>query len=101
MKKGMKVMETASQLMPIILYLLLSILVVVVIVFFYKLIVTIDKTNVVLDDVQTKVKKLDNLFNVIDRGSDAISMITNKATDGIVNFIYRIFKRKGKDDEDE
>lgn len=94
-------METASQLMPIILYLLLSILVIVVIVLVYKLIITIDKTNVVLDDVQVKVKKLDNLFEVIDKGSDAINMITNKATDGITNFIFKLFKKKGKDDEDE
>jgi len=94
-------METASQLMPIILYLLLSVLVVVAIVFLYKLIITIDKTNEVLDDVQTKVKKLDGVFEVIDKGSDAISLITNKATDGIVNFIFKFFKKKGKDDEDE
>ena len=101
MKKVMIIMETASQLMPIIFYLLLSILVVVVIVFFYKLINTIDKTNLVLDDVYSKVKKLDNLFDVIDRGSDAISFITNKATDGITNFILKFFKKKGKDDDYE
>ena len=51
-------MEIASQMMPIILYMLLSILVIVAIVFLYKLTITLDKANTVLDDVFLKVKSL-------------------------------------------
>ncbi len=91
-------MEVASQLLPIILYTLLSILVVFVIVFFYKLIVTLDKTNVVLDDIYVKVHKLDNLFEIIDKSADTISMITDKVSSIVSSSILKIFKRKRKDD---
>ena len=96
----MIVMETASQLMPIIFYLLLSILVVFVIVFVYKLTITLDKTNTLLDDIYSKVRKLDNLFDVIDRSADTLNMITNKVSDAVIGAIMKIFKRK-KDDNYE
>ena len=57
-------MEVASSILPIIMYTLLSILIVFIIVLVYKLIGTVDKANNVLDDVETKVHKLDNLFEV-------------------------------------
>lgn len=94
-------MEIASQLMPIILYLLLSILVVVTIVFIYKLTITVDKANIVLDDVYKKVKKLDNLFEIIDRSADTINLVTDKITGIISNSILKIFKKKRKEDEYE
>lgn len=91
-------MELASQLLPIILYTLLSILVVFVIVFFYKMIITIDKTNNVLDDIYVKVHKLDNFFEIIDRSADTISMVTDKVSSIISSSIFKFFKRKRKDD---
>ena len=87
-------METASSLLPIILYTLLSILVVVAIMFLYKLSLTIDKANVVLDDIYSKVKKLDNLFEVIDRSADTINLVTDKITGLISNSILKIFKKR-------
>ena len=94
-------METASQLLPIILYTLLSILVVVTIVFIYKLTITLDKANTVLDDLGAKVKKLDNLFQIIDKSADTINLITDKMTNFITNSISRIFKKKRKEDKYE
>ncbi len=94
-------METASQLLPIILYTLLSILVVVTIVFIYKLTITLDKANTVLDDLGAKVKKLDNLFQIIDKSADTINLITDKMTSFITNSISRIFKKKRKEDKYE
>lgn len=94
-------MEFASEILPIILYLLLSILVVVAIVFIYKMIHTLDKANQVLDDVYVKVKKLDNFFEIVDKSADAINMITDKVTGVITNSLMKIFKRKRKDDIDE
>ena len=94
-------MEMASSLLPIIFYTLLSILVVFVIVFVYKLIQTLDKANMLLDDVYIKVKKLDNLFEVIDRGADTLNMVTNKVVEGVVGAVSKLFKKKRKDEEDE
>lgn len=94
-------MEMASDLLPIIFYTLLSILVVFIIVFVYKLTKTLDKTNLILDDVYVKVRKLDNLFDIIDRGADTINSMTNRVLDVIVGAVTKVFKKKRKDDEDE
>jgi len=93
-------METASSLLPIIFYTLLCILIVFIIVFVYKLIKTLDKTNELLDDVNGKVKKLDGLFNVIDKGADTINMMTTKFVDVVVGAVGRLLKKR-KDDDDE
>ena len=97
----MIIMEMASDLLPIIFYTLLSILVVFIIVFVYKLTKTLDKTNLILDDVYVKVRKLDNLFDVIDRGADTINSMTNRVLDVIVGAVTKVFKKKRKDEEDE
>ena len=94
-------MEMANSLLPIIFYILLSILVVFIIIFVYKLIKTLDKTNLILDDVYVKVKKLDNLFEVIDRGADTINSMTNKVVDVVVGAVSKVFRKKRKDEEDE
>ena len=94
-------MELVSELLPILFYLLLSVLVVVVIVFFYKLTITLDKTNIVLDDVYSKVRKLDNLFEIIDKCSETISSVTDKVSTTVISSILKIFKRKRKDDNYE
>lgn len=95
----MIIMES-SQVMLILLYALLCILVGIAIVFVYKLIITLDKANVLLDDVNSKVKKLDNLFDIVDRSADTLNVVTNKVSDGILNFVMKFF-RKRKDDFDE
>jgi len=94
-------MQMASEILPIILYMLLSILIVVIIVFVYKLTITLDKANTVLDDTYKKVKKLDNLFEIIDRSADTINLVTDKLTGVISNSILKLFKKKRKEDEDE
>jgi len=93
-------METASTLLPVIFYSLLSILIVVAIILLYKLTITVDKANVVLDDIYGKVKKLDNLFDIIDKSADTINLVTDKITGIISNSIMKVFKKR-KEDEDE
>ena len=53
-----------------------------------------------MDDVNSKVKKLDNLFDIVDRSADTLNVVTNKVSDGILNFVMKFF-RKRKDDFDE
>lgn len=91
-------MQTASTILPIILYTLLSILIIVTIVLIYKLTITVDKANIVLDDVYKKVKKLDNLFEIIDKSADTINLVTDKITGIISNSILRIFKKRKEDE---
>ena len=91
-------MEVANNML-IILYSLLSVLVVFVIVFMYKLIGTLDKANNVLDDIEKKVHKLDNFFEIIDRSADTISMITDKVSGIISSSILKFFKKRRDIDE--
>ena len=59
-------MEALNEVFPVILYGLLIILVVVLIILVVKLIKTISKVDLVVDDVNLKVKKLDGVFNIVD-----------------------------------
>ena len=47
-----------------------------------------------------KVKKLDNLFEIIDKSADTINLVTDKITGIISNSIMKVFKKR-KEDEDE
>ena len=91
-------MEVASNML-IILYSWLSILVVFVIVFMYKLIGTLDKANNVLDDIEKKVHKLDNFFEIIDRSADTISMVTDRLSGIISSSILKFFKKRRDNNE--
>ena len=94
-------MEMASQILPLILYMLLGVLIIVVTIFVYKLTITVDKANVVLDDVYKKIGKLDNLFEVIDKSADTINLITDKVTGVVTSSILKVFKKKRKEDDYE
>lgn len=93
------IVEVANSLL-IVLYTLLCVLVLFVIVFFYKLTKTLDKANSVLDDVEGKVHKLDNLFEIVDRSADTISLLTDRVS-GIISSSILKFFRKRKSDENE
>ena len=94
-------MSELSVVLPILVYILLSVLLVVLIILGIKAIGLMDRTNRILDNVETKVNSLNGLFMVIDKFTDGISGITNKMVDGISNLITHIFKRKKKEEESD
>lgn len=81
-------MESLHDVLPIIIYLLLIVLIVVVIILGIKMIMTVNKVDGLVEDVNKKVKSLDSLFNIIDYATDRISGVT----DTIINFITSKFK---------
>ncbi len=90
------------EFLQILLYMLGSILLVVLIVLGVKLIITMNKIEVVVDDISIKVGKLNGLFSVIDATTDKLSMLSDKMVDAVSVLIRKIFKRKKrKDDIDE
>ncbi len=76
-------MEYLNEVLPIIIYLLLIVLIVVAIVIGFKFITTMGKVNDMVDDVNTKIKSLDKLFDLIDFTTNRVSLIG----DTVVNFI--------------
>ena len=90
------------EFLQILLYMLGSILLVVLIVLGVKSIITMNKIEVVVDDISIKVGKLNGLFSVIDATTDKLSMLSDKMVDAVSVLIRKIFKRKKrKDDIDE
>ena len=94
-------MVELSVVLPILIYILLSALLVVLIILGIKTIQFMEKTNRILDNVESKVNSLNGFFSVIDRFTDGISGITNKMVDSISSLITHIFKRKKKEEESE
>ncbi len=94
-------METLSEALPIIIYFLLIILLVVVIIFGIKLIITMSKLELLVDDVTKKVSSLDKLFNVFNLVTNRFSVITDTALSFLTSITKKLFGSKNKDEEDE
>ena len=90
-----------NTFLTMLLYILGSVALVALIILIIKLISTVNRLNVVLDDVDVKIKKFDNLFRVTDVFTDNLALISDKLIDGISYLIRKIFNRKEKRKEDE
>lgn len=93
-------MDMLGVVFPTIMYILGSILLVCLIIFVLKSIAILDKTNEILDDVNNKVKSLDNLFSAINGASNVITAIGDGIMDkvfALVNKFGKNKKRKGED----
>lgn len=85
----------------IIVYSLIAILLVVLIIFVIRLFSTLSRLNKTLDDVNTKIEKLNGLFNIIDNTTDYISVVSDKFIDRITGLIDNWFSRKKKEGENK
>ena len=94
-------MEALNETLPVVIYLLLIVLLVVVIVIGIKLIFTMNKVDLLLDDVTKKVHSLDRVFNMIDYTTDKVTMISDTVVNFITSTLKRIIKFKKNDEEDE
>lgn len=90
---------TVNEVLPIILYILGAILLTCLIVLTIKLIIIVNKTEKVVDNITGKVKTLDSLFEVIETVTGRFTVVTDKIVDGIALLIEKIFKRKGDKNE--
>jgi len=91
----------ASEVFPIILYILGSILLACSIVLVLKLINTVDKTNSILDNIEGKVKSLDGLFETIDKTTSTISSIGDKLLDKVFSVFGRFGRKRKKLKEED
>ena len=91
-------MDFWLSFLPIIIYILLIILLVIGIILGIKSIITINKVEKVVDDVNEKVESLNGLFQIVD-------FTTDKLVDGLSSFASKLFFRKKnkkrKEEEDE
>ena len=94
-------MEALMQTLPVIIYILLIILIVILIIFTIKAFDTLKKIDTTIDDVNSKMNKLNGVFSIVDRSADAINTVTDKMISVISGGITKIFKRRKKKEEDE
>ena len=99
-------MEFLNEIFPIILYFLGAVLLVVVIILITKLITTVDKVNILLDDVEEKSQSLNGLFDAIGKIGDTLSAANNRVTGFVAGIASKLFKekrkrKKSKDEEED
>ena len=92
---------TVESVLPVVLYILGSILLVILIILGIKLINTMNKIEVVVDDINKKVKTLDGVFSIVDMTTDRLALLSDKMVDGIAFIIKKIFRKRKGDEEDE
>ena len=96
-----------TETLTIMIYILLIILIIVAICIGIKLIVTLQKVDLLLDDVTAKVKTLDRVFELVDTVNDKIALIGDTVVGFVSGAVKRVFKDKKKkkkleeEDEDE
>ena len=90
-----------SEVLSVVLGVLGSILLIVLIILGIKLIVTMNKIENVVDDINAKVKSLNGLFTMIDYTTDKLALFSDKFANIISTVIKKIFVRKGEEKDDE
>lgn len=93
-------MISMMEVLPTILYSLGSILLVVLIILGIKLIITMNKIENVVDDINGKVKSLNGLFSMIDYTADKLALLSDRFVDTITSIIKKIFVRKEKENNE-
>lgn len=94
--------------LPIVIYILLIIFLIIGVILGVKLIITLNKVEKVVEDVNDKVQTLNGFFHIIDYTTDKIALATDKVVDGVASLFNKLlFKKKKKklkkesDDENE
>lgn len=86
--------------LQILMYILGSILLVVLIVLGIKMIITMNKLEKTVDNINTKLNSLNKLFGIIDIATDKLALVSDRVIDTISSFISRIFSKKKRKEDD-
>lgn len=92
---------SAVDVLPVVLYILGSILLIVLIILGIKLIITMNKIENVVDDINVKVNKLNGFFSIIDNTTDKLALLSDRMVDGISYIFQKLFKTKKRKDSEE
>ena len=89
-------MEDMVHYFPIILYLLGAVLLIILIILGIKLIHTVDKTNMILDDAYNKTKSLNGIFAAIDSVTDTLSSLSDSLVGVISSVVSKVIPKRNK-----
>lgn len=86
-------MNDVNIFFPIMIYILASILLIVLIALCLKLIHTLTKVDKVVDDINLKSSKLNNLFDIIDTAADAVNSVSNSIVGFVTQTVGRLLNK--------
>lgn len=93
------------EFLPIIIYILLIIILIIGIILGVKTIITLNKVEKVVEDVNDKIQTLNGFFHIIDYTTDKIALVTDKMVEGITSLFSKLLfskkKKKQKEKEEE
>lgn len=88
-------MDFWLSFLPIIIYVLIIIILIIGIILGIKSIITVNKVEKVVDDVNEKIESLNGLFRIVDFTTDKIVTLTDRVVDGLSSLATRLlFKNK-------
>ena len=87
--------------LQIVLYVLGAVLLVALIVLTIKIIYSVNRINLLLDNVERKMKTIDHAFNAVDKVVDAFSFASDKVIDGVASLVSRVFAHKKNKESEE
>lgn len=87
-------MEFWLSFLPIVIYLLLIALLTIGIILGIKTIITMNKLEKVVDNVNEKVESLNSIFSIIDFTTDKIASFTDKVVEVAGNLFSKVLFRK-------
>ena len=86
--------------LPVVVYFLLIVLLIVLIVLGIKLINTITKIDLIVDNISRKFESLNPIFNAFDFVTDRISGLSDTVVDMFSGFLGKIIGNKKRGDKD-
>ncbi len=89
-------MNFLAEFLPIVIYILLIIVLLIGIILAIKFLITLEKIDRVVDNVNDKVRALDGLFHIIDTTTDKIVLVTDKVVEGVTSVVGNLFATKKK-----
>ena len=92
-------MEFLLQFLPIVIYLLLISLIIIGIILGIKLIISIDKVNKIIDDVNNKIERVSPLFDSLGMISDKVGGFFATVISTVESIVTKIFTKRKKESE--
>lgn len=89
------------ETLTVIIYVLLIILIMVAIVIGVKLIMLLNKVDLLVDDVTKKVKTFDRMFEIVDVFNNKMSALGETVVGFLSGGIKKLFKSRKKHDYDK
>ena len=89
-----------NEFLPIIIYILLIVLIVLLIMIAIKLSKTMDKVDLLVDDIDGKMKSLNPAFTLVEGVTSKANLLSDKFVNFIISISKKLFKNKKEDKEE-